>query len=112
VLLFSPHPSLFLTSQVAFSGLFTQIVWSFLWIFSLAVNYSVFQRVSNCRVEENDDGKSKVVCDNNSLYMVMVYLNFVMFWNSEVIKVPTDLPPLESTAFRNTVLTYFYLPLI
>ncbi|GJJ77400.1 hypothetical protein EMPS_09759 [Entomortierella parvispora] len=74
------------TLAVAFSGLFTQIVWSFLWIFSLAVNYSVFQRISNCRIEESDEGKSKMVCDNNSLYMVMIYLNFVMFWNSEVIK--------------------------
>ncbi|KAF9358246.1 putative choline transporter, neither null mutation nor overexpression affects choline transport [Mortierella sp. AD094] len=74
------------TLVVAFSGLFVQIAWSSFWIFSLAINYSVFQRISNCRVEETSDGKNKMVCDNNQLYMVMVYLNFVMFWNSEVIK--------------------------
>ncbi|KAI1297031.1 putative choline transporter, neither null mutation nor overexpression affects choline transport [Mortierella claussenii] len=74
------------TLAVAFSGLFTQIAWSSLWIFSLAVNYSVFQRISNCRVQDNGEGKSKVVCDNNQLYLVMIYLNFVMFWNTEVIK--------------------------
>ncbi|KAF9999492.1 putative choline transporter, neither null mutation nor overexpression affects choline transport [Entomortierella chlamydospora] len=74
------------TLAVAFSGLFVQIAWSSLWIFSLAINYSVFQRISNCRVEETSDGKSKVVCDNNQLYLVMIYLNFVMFWNTEVIK--------------------------
>ncbi|KAG0353897.1 plasma-membrane choline transporter-domain-containing protein [Gamsiella multidivaricata] len=74
------------TLAVAFSGLFTQIAWSSLWIFSLMINYSVFQRISNCRVEEVEDGRSKMVCDDNRLYLVMVYLNFVMFWNTEVIK--------------------------
>ncbi|KAF9946418.1 putative choline transporter, neither null mutation nor overexpression affects choline transport [Mortierella alpina] len=74
------------TLAVALSGLFVQIAWSAFWIFSLAVNYSVFQQISNCRVEDGQDGKSKIVCDNNKLYMIMVYLNFVMFWNSEVVK--------------------------
>ncbi|KAG9322389.1 hypothetical protein KVV02_005272 [Mortierella alpina] len=74
------------TLAVALSGLFVQIAWSAFWIFSLAVNYSVFQRISNCRVEDDQDGKGKIVCDNNKLYMVMIYLNFVMFWNSEVVK--------------------------
>ncbi|KAG0215930.1 putative choline transporter, neither null mutation nor overexpression affects choline transport [Mortierella sp. GBA30] len=74
------------TLAVAFSGLFVQIAWSAFWIFSLAINYSVFQRISNCRVEDGQDGKSKVVCDNNQLYLVMIYLNFVMFWNTEVVK--------------------------
>ncbi|KAG0300844.1 putative choline transporter, neither null mutation nor overexpression affects choline transport [Dissophora globulifera] len=74
------------TLAIAFTGLFAQIAWSTLWIFSLAINYSVFQRISNCRVQPGDDGKSRLVCDNNQLYMVMIYLNFVMFWNSEVVK--------------------------
>ncbi|KAI8594673.1 choline transporter-like protein [Dissophora ornata] len=55
-------------------------------MFSFAVNYSVFERISNCRVEEVDGGKSKVICDNNQLYFVMSYLMFVMFWNTEVLK--------------------------
>jgi len=58
-----------------------QIIWCTVWIFGLTLNYSYFQTVSNCRLVE-----SKVVCDNNSLYIAMVYLNFVMFWNTEVIK--------------------------
>ncbi|KAF8985046.1 putative choline transporter, neither null mutation nor overexpression affects choline transport [Entomortierella lignicola] len=74
------------TLAVAFTGLFTQIAWSSFWIFSLAINYSVFQRISNCKVEDTTDGKSKLVCDNNQLYIVMIYLNFVMYWNTEVIK--------------------------
>ncbi|KAF9112111.1 putative choline transporter, neither null mutation nor overexpression affects choline transport [Mortierella sp. AM989] len=74
------------TLAVAFTGLFVQIAWCSFWIFSLAVNYSVFKRISNCRVEQAHDGTSKMVCDNNQLYAVMIYLNFVMFWNSEVIK--------------------------
>ncbi|KAF9410998.1 putative choline transporter, neither null mutation nor overexpression affects choline transport [Podila epigama] len=74
------------TLAVAFSGLFSQIAWSTLWIFSLAVNYSVFQRVSNCRVEDSPDGRSRLTCDNNLLYIVVIYLNFVMFWNTEIIK--------------------------
>ncbi|KAF9432704.1 putative choline transporter, neither null mutation nor overexpression affects choline transport [Entomortierella beljakovae] len=74
------------TLAVAFTGLFTQIAWSSLWIFSLAVNYSVFQRNSNCRIEETPEGKGKLVCDNNQLYFVMIYLHFVMFWNTEIIK--------------------------
>lgn len=71
---------------MAFSGLFVQIAWSALWIFSLAINYSVFQRTSNCRLEEGANEKTKLVCDDNKLYMVLVYLHFVMFWNTEVIK--------------------------
>lgn len=71
---------------MAFSGLFVQIAWSAFWIFSLAINYSVYQRTSNCRIEDDASGKSKLVCDNNQLYWVLVYLHFVMFWNSEVIK--------------------------
>ncbi|KAG0089276.1 putative choline transporter, neither null mutation nor overexpression affects choline transport [Podila epicladia] len=74
------------TLAVAFSGLFSQIAWSTLWIFSLAVNYSVFQRISNCRVEDSPDGRSRLACDNNALYLVMIYFNFVMFWNTEIIK--------------------------
>ncbi|KAF9184076.1 putative choline transporter, neither null mutation nor overexpression affects choline transport [Haplosporangium sp. Z 767] len=74
------------TLVIAFAGLFTQIAWSAFWIFSLAVNYSVFEHKSNCRFQDGDDGKTKLVCDNNQLYMVMIYLNFVMFWNTEVIK--------------------------
>ncbi|KAK3824970.1 MAG: plasma-membrane choline transporter-domain-containing protein, partial [Benniella sp.] len=74
------------TLAVAFSGLFVQIAWSAFWIFSLAINFSVFQRTSNCRVEEGASGKSKLVCDNNQLYWVMLYLHFVLFWNTEVIK--------------------------
>ncbi|KAF9386298.1 putative choline transporter, neither null mutation nor overexpression affects choline transport [Podila verticillata] len=73
------------TLAVAFSGLFVQIAWTTLWIFSLAVNYSVFQRISNCRVEDND-GRSRLTCDNNALYFVVIYFNFVMFWNTEIIK--------------------------
>ncbi|KAG0267595.1 putative choline transporter, neither null mutation nor overexpression affects choline transport [Mortierella polycephala] len=74
------------TLAIAFTGLFIQIAWSAFWIFSLAVNFSVFERKSNCRIQDGDDGKGKLVCDNNQLYMVMIYLNFVMFWNTEVIK--------------------------
>ncbi|KAF9914507.1 putative choline transporter, neither null mutation nor overexpression affects choline transport [Lobosporangium transversale] len=73
------------TLAVAFSGLFTQIAWTTFWVFSLVINYSVFQRISNCRADDSGN-KSRVVCDNNQLYMVMIYLNFVMFWNTEVIK--------------------------
>ncbi|KAF9581658.1 putative choline transporter, neither null mutation nor overexpression affects choline transport [Lunasporangiospora selenospora] len=62
------------------------IAWSTLWIFSLTVNFNVFQRSSNCRVVDSPDGKSRMVCENNQLYIVMIYLNFVMFWNSEIIK--------------------------
>ncbi|KAF9972161.1 putative choline transporter, neither null mutation nor overexpression affects choline transport [Actinomortierella ambigua] len=70
------------TLAVAISGLFMQIVWSALWIFSLAVNYSVFQKISNCHT--NEDGKA--VCESFELPLVMTYLAFVMYWNSEVIK--------------------------
>lgn len=52
----------------------------------MAVNYSVFQRISNCRVEDSPDGRSRLACDNNALYLVMIYFNFVMFWNTEIIK--------------------------
>ncbi|KAG0296120.1 putative choline transporter, neither null mutation nor overexpression affects choline transport [Linnemannia gamsii] len=69
------------TLAVAFSGLVLQIIWCAVWIFGLVLNYQYFQTVSNCRPVEN-----KMVCDNNSLYIAMVYLNFVMFWNTEVIK--------------------------
>ncbi|KAF9933491.1 putative choline transporter, neither null mutation nor overexpression affects choline transport [Linnemannia zychae] len=69
------------TLAVAFSGLVLQIIWCAIWIFGLVLNYSYFQTVSNCRPVD-----SKVVCDNNTLYIVMVYINFVMFWNTEVIK--------------------------
>lgn len=58
-----------------------QIIWCAIWIFGLALNYQYFQTVSNCRPVDN-----KMVCDNNALYIAMVYLNFVMFWNTEVIK--------------------------
>ncbi|KAF9168054.1 putative choline transporter, neither null mutation nor overexpression affects choline transport [Actinomortierella ambigua] len=70
------------TLAVAISGLFTQILWSSLWIFSLAINYSVFQKISNCHT----DSDGKAVCESYELPVVMTYLAFVMFWNSEVIK--------------------------
>ncbi|KAF9938307.1 putative choline transporter, neither null mutation nor overexpression affects choline transport [Modicella reniformis] len=73
------------TLAVAFTGLFIQVAWSALWIFSLAINFFVFQKSSNCRIQE-DDGKNKLLCDNNQLYMVMIYIHFVLFWNTEVIK--------------------------
>ncbi|KAF9139470.1 putative choline transporter, neither null mutation nor overexpression affects choline transport [Mortierella sp. GBA39] len=69
------------TLAVAFSGLVLQIIWCAIWIFGLTLNYQYFQTVSNCRPVDN-----KMVCDNNALYIAMVYLNFVMFWNTEVIK--------------------------
>ncbi|OAQ34868.1 DUF580-domain-containing protein [Linnemannia elongata AG-77] len=69
------------TLAVAFSGLVLQIIWCAIWIFGLVLNYQYFQTVSNCRPVDN-----KMVCDNNALYIAMVYLNFVMFWNTEVIK--------------------------
>ncbi|KAG0232441.1 putative choline transporter, neither null mutation nor overexpression affects choline transport [Actinomortierella wolfii] len=70
------------TLAVAISGLFMQIIWSSLWIFSLTINFSVFQKISNCHADE--DGKA--VCESYELPIVMTYLAFVMFWNSEVIK--------------------------
>ncbi|KAG0209284.1 putative choline transporter, neither null mutation nor overexpression affects choline transport [Mortierella sp. NVP41] len=69
------------TLAVAFSGLVLQIIWCTMWIFALVLNYGYFQTVSNCRPVDK-----KVECDNNALYIAMIYLNFVMFWNTEVIK--------------------------
>ncbi|KAG0230114.1 putative choline transporter, neither null mutation nor overexpression affects choline transport [Mortierella sp. GBA43] len=88
------------TIAVAFSGLFVQIAWSAVWIFSLVINYSVFQRASNCRIEYPENGgKAKLQCDNNQLYMAMVYLNFVLYWNTEVIKNIVHVTRAVTTSF-------------